>query len=706
MNCIYFKHSMRLVVFISILLFVNSCVTGQNKDTNDNNMKYKHTNDLINENSPYLLQHAHNPVNWHAWSKETLALAQKENKPIIISIGYSSCHWCHVMEHQSFENEEVAKIMNDNFICIKVDREEHPDVDQIYMNAVQLITGSGGWPLNCFALPDGRPFYGGTYFQKKQWVSLLNQISNLYNNEYQKVLLHAKSLEDGITKSEAIILQKIEGDFSDNDLDKILINWTNHLDDEFGGPDRTPKFPLPNNYKFLMRYAKYKNENIIDEHVKLTLNKMANGGIYDQLGGGFARYSTDKNWKVPHFEKMLYDNAQLISLYSAAYKKYEDANYKRIIEETLEFVKTEMTNDKGLFYSALDADSDGEEGKYYVWTVSEVDSLLGEYADIFKDYYQMNKVGYWENDNYILMRDDNVDSIAEKYDITVAEMEGRILISKKKLLQHRENRVKPGLDDKSLLSWNSLMISAYCDAYSAVGSTEYKSSAIKAMDFILHKMQKKDGGFWHTYKNEEVKINAYLDDYASLINALMDLYEIGAGNKYLYKSKEIMEYTISKFYDDNSGMFYYTNSDDEVLVTRKREVFDNVIPSSNSIIAKNLFKLSRFYEISEYDTMSKQMLNNVVDKFRPNGASLSNWGLLMLDVLEPQKEVVICGEEAITKLKELQKTYNPNIIWAVDTKENNELPLLKHRFVAGKTLIYVCVNNTCKLPVEKLSLVN
>ncbi|MCK5846561.1 MAG: thioredoxin domain-containing protein [Bacteroidales bacterium] len=689
-----------LFIFI-IYLFVNSCADGQIENTNKME-KYKYTNSLISETSPYLLQHAHNPVNWHAWSKETLKLAQKENKPIIISIGYSSCHWCHVMEHQSFENEAVAELMNDNFICIKVDREEHPDVDQIYMNAVNLITGSGGWPLNCFALPDGRPFYGGTYYNKEQWTSVLKQLSALYNNDYDKLLQHAESISNGIKQSEIVEKQEGVDGFSNADLDRILNNWTNHLDDENGGPDRSPKFPLPNNYRFLMRYANFNSNQIIDEHIELTLNKMANGGIYDQLGGGFARYSTDKLWKVPHFEKMLYDNAQLVSLYSDAYKRYKDDNYKRIIEETLEYIKREMTNNQGLFYSALDADSDGKEGKYYIWTLEEIDDILGEKSEIFKDYYQMNEVGYWEDDNYILMRNEDIEDLAKKHNISTEEIESNISSAKKVLMNYRENRTKPGLDDKSLLSWNSMMISAYCDAYSALGNDEYMKDAINAMNFILENMKKPEGGFWHTFKNGKSKINAYLDDYALLIKASLSLYEIGAGNKYLLQAKVSSDYIIDKFYDVNSGMFFYTNSDDEILVARKMEIFDNVIPASNSIVARNLYKLSHYFENEDYKDISLQMLNNVIDKFRTNGSSLSNWGLLLMDELQPKTEVVILGNDAKNILKELQSNYFPNIVWAIDTKDNSELELLKYRFVENKTMIYVCVNNSCKLPVQSI----
>lgn len=680
-------------------LIIGGCANGQN--TNKTKMKHQYTNNLIHESSPYLLQHAHNPVNWHAWNKESLELAKKENKPILVSIGYSSCHWCHVMEHESFEDSTIAAFMNEHFICIKVDREEHPNVDQIYMNAVQLMTGSGGWPLNCFALPDGRPFFGGTYFPKKRWEDVLHQVAHLYEKQYPKVLSYAQNLENGIINSEQFQKVDTQSEFKKSDLEQILNNWVNHLDDTEGGPDRIPKFPLPNNYKFLMRYAYLEEDSIIDDHIKLTLDKISNGGIYDQIGGGFARYSTDREWKVPHFEKMLYDNAQLVSLYCDAYKNYKDPNYKRIITETLAFIKREMTNEQGLFYAAIDADSDGEEGKFYVWKKEEVKQILGEQAALFMDYYQMNKIGLWEHEHYILMRDPNTKSIAHKYNLSVQDVEKQISTAKALLMTQRNQRIRPGLDDKSLIAWNAMMITAYCNAYTAIKTKSYRESAKEAMDFILKNMQKKDGSLYHTYKNGEAKINAYLDDYAFMIEALMHLYEIGLGENYLYKAQELTDFTIQKFYDKKTGMFYFTSIDDEVLVSRKTEVFDNVIPASNSVMARNLFKISHYFGETNYKNISSQMLHNTKGKFKSYGSSMSNWGLLMMDFIGPNYEVVITGKQAYSKLQKIQSHYLPNVIWASSEKANSKLSLVENRFVLGKTYIYVCVNQACKLPVEK-----
>ncbi len=699
-----YGHNINLSLILSLLLILTACANGQNNATKrKKTMHYTHTNALINESSPYLLQHAHNPVNWHPWNKATLALAKKENKPLIVSIGYSSCHWCHVMEHQSFENEEVAKLMNDNFICIKVDREEHPDVDQIYMNAVQLITGRGGWPLNCFALPDGKPFYGGTYFNREQWISVLKQIINLYQNKHLEALKYAASIEKGILAGEQITKVQSATNFNKKDLNKMLDKWVLQFDYTEGGSKRAPKFPLPNNYRFLMRYASQENDKIIDDQVKLTLDKMYHGGIYDQLGGGFARYSTDKMWKVPHFEKMLYDNAQLISLYSDAYKNYGNKDYKRIIIETIDFVNREMTNGDGLFFSALDADSDGKEGKYYVWTKEEIEKILQQQAPLFEDFYEMNSKGHWEENNYILLRSTNISSLARKYHLNESEIEQQINHDKELLMHQRNQRVKPGLDDKSLISWNAMMVSAYCDAFTALGDTTYLSRAQKAMDFILDKMTKQEGGLWHTYKNGEAKINAYLDDYGHTIGALVRLFEVGAGDKYLYEANKLAQYSIDKFYDNATGMFFYTSSEDEVLVSRKTEIYDNVIPSSNSVIARDLFKLSHYFDNDNYLHISEQMLKNIKPQLSSNPSSLSNWGFLLMDFVGPVKEVVVDGKEAKRILHQMQKNYLPQVIWASDNKENTKISLLQNRYVQGKTYIYICINKSCELPLEEES---
>ena len=505
------------------LLVVTLILIGCNNQS-DNMKNHKYTNALVNETSPYLLQHAHNPVNWHPWNKETLAKAEQEGKLILISIGYSACHWCHVMEDESFEDDSVAEYMNQNFINIKIDREERPDIDKIYMNAVQLMTQSGGWPLNCIALPDGKPIWGGTYFPKEQWLGQITQVNEFYSNNPETVIEYAEKVAQGIQQSELVAFNNEAPDFSWSDLDQTVVNWKQQFDSINGGPDRTPKFPLPNNYLFLMRYAQLKNDNPVKEYVKLTLDKMAFGGIYDQIGGGFARYSVDKIWKVPHFEKMLYDNAQLVSLYSEAYTAYQKPLYKEVVEETLAFIQRELSHENGAFYSALDADSEGEEGKFYIWNKEELQSILGEEYGLFSNYYNTNKKGFWEHENYILLKEHSDIDFAHNHQIDLTFLQEKVKSWKNILLTEREKRTKPGLDDKSLTSWNALMCKSYADAYMAFGNEDYLERALKNADFLSKKQLKKDGALWHSFKNETSTINGYLEDYAFCISAFIRLY--------------------------------------------------------------------------------------------------------------------------------------------------------------------------------------
>jgi len=429
-----------------------------------NSTEHKFTNQLIYESSPYLLQHAHNPVNWYPWGKESLDKARRESKLIIISIGYAACHWCHVMEHESFENEEVARYMNERFVAIKVDREERPDIDQVYMNAIQLIHGSGGWPLNCIALPDGRPIYGGTYFTSEQWIDMLTKVLDFVMNYPDKAEQQAKKLTEGVQSGELAYLNSEKVEFSITDLDNIFANWKSYLDYIEGGNKGAPKFPLPVGYRFLLHYNYLTQNTDALNAVTLTLDKMANGGNYDQVGGGFARYSTDAYWLVPDFEKMLYDNAQLVSLYLSAYQKTKDANYKIIISETLDFIQRELTSNEGGFYSSLDADSEGEEGKFYVWTKQQLEQLLGNKADLIIDYYNVKEKGNWENSKNILFKSGNDKILADKYNITESDLRTQISKTKKILLIERAKRIPPRLDDKIITLWNALMLKSYIDA--------------------------------------------------------------------------------------------------------------------------------------------------------------------------------------------------------------------------------------------------
>ncbi len=658
------------------------------------------TNHLIHETSPYLLQHAHNPVEWYPWSDEAWKRARDENKLVIVSIGYSSCHWCHVMEHESFEDTAVASVMNKNFICIKVDREERPDVDQIYMTAVQLMTGSGGWPLNCITLPDKRPIYGGTYFPKKNWVSLLDQLAVYYSKNEKDANEYAEHLTDGIRQAELVRINDDASSFSINDLKDAVSSWKKMLDNTEGGSNSAPKFPMPVNYSYLLQYGVLANDPSVLDHVLLTLNKMAHGGIYDQIGGGFARYATDALWKVPHFEKMLYDNAQLVSLYSMAYQQSGNELYRNVVYETCEFIRREMTSADGGFYSALDADSEGEEGKFYVWKKDELEQLLGDQFELFASYYNVNNIGYWENGNYILLRKETDKNVAAKFSISEDELKSRMANDKKILLEERNKRVQPGLDDKQLTSWNALMIKGYCDAYNATGEKIFLNAALKNGERNWSELwRKEDGGYYHTYKNGQATINGFLEDYASSAQAFIALYQCTFDEAWLDRAKMVCDYAITHFYDSQSGLFYFTSDADPDLIARKMEISDNVMPSSNSVMAKVLADLSAYFDDSTYAQKAERMLRNVKVEVKQSPSAYANWASLMLHYSIPFKEVVITGEDALSVRDTLVKNYLPNIILAGSTNTSSKIGLLDQRFVSGKNLIYVCENKSCKLPV-------
>ena len=690
-------------ILLSLFIITLISCKGQNSET----MKHKYTNDLINETSPYLLQHAHNPVNWNPWNPKTLAKAKSEKKLILISVGYAACHWCHVMEHESFEDSLVAQVMNKNFINIKVDREERPDVDQVYMSAVQLMTGSGGWPLNVIALPDGRPVWGGTYFKKEQWMDALEQISKLYVEKPEKLYEYADKLEEGIKALDVVTLNTDEPVFEKSYIDDALKNWSKHFDNNFGGMNRAPKFMMPNNYHFLLRYAYQTNDKKLQDYVNLTLTKMAYGGVFDQIGGGFSRYSVDMKWHVPHFEKMLYDNGQLVSLYADAYLITKNQLYKNIVTETLEYIKRDMTTENGAFYSSLDASSktpegEIEEGAFYVWKKEELKSVLKEEFKLFSDYYNINNYGFWEHDNYVLIRKDDDASIIKKHNISIETLNEKKNQWKTMLLKERNKRTKPGLDDKTLTSWNAIMLKGYVDAYRVFGNDDYLASAEKNANFIINNMLREDGGLDHNYKNGKSNINGYLEDYSATIDAFLTLYEITLNETWLNTARDLANYTFDHFFDEKSKMFYFTSNEDESLVSRSIEYRDNVIPASNSIMAKNLFKLSHYFENEHYSKTAMSMLNNVKPEMLEYPSGYSNWFDLMLNYAQPYYEVAIVGADAKQKITELNKTYLPNKLIAASTSENN-MPLLENRYNPDKTYIYVCVNKACKLPVTEVN---
>ena len=677
-----------------------------NSQSTNSHSEHEHTNALIDESSPYLLQHAHNPVDWHPWGPEALEKAEKENKLLIVSIGYAACHWCHVMEHESFEDSLVAEIMNEHFVPIKVDKEERPDIDDVYMTACRLVTGRSGWPLNAFALPNGKPVWAGTYFPKEQWLSILEQFKNLKENDYASLEEQAEKLTAGIQSQDEINLIEAEEEFTKEDLSKIGKRMVKQIDLKEGGRKGAPKFPMPNNYEFLLKYHHLTGDQEAFDAVKVTLDKMMYGGIYDQLGGGFARYSTDEIWKAPHFEKMMYDNGQLVSLYAQAYKLTKDPEYKRIIEETLTWVEREMTSDEGGFYSSLDADSEGEEGKFYVWKRSEIDEAIPnkEKADVFCNYYNVTTGGNWEHDNNILLRKQTDQEVAKERELSIAELQSIINEGKASLMSVRNTRERPGLDDKILTSWNAIMLKGYIDAYSALQNPDYLKKALTNANFIVSNMKQGDHRLDRNYKNGKSSINGFLDDYALTIDAFIALYQVTFDEQWIYQADELNQYVIEHFYNKENSMFNYTSDIDPPLVARKLEIGDNVIPGSNSIMARNLRYLGELYYGEDgHDNLqiSKQMLTNMYATLTSveEPSFYSNWAQLFVDMAYPPYEVAILGDDAEQAREAMMSHYIPNAMFLGGKSEGNLL-LLKDKLQEGQTMIYVCQAKTCKFPVE------
>jgi uncharacterized protein YyaL (SSP411 family) len=592
----------------------------------------KYTNELANESSLYLQQHAHNPVNWMAWSEQAFEQAERENKLVLVSVGYSSCHWCHVMEHESFEDEEVAALMNKFFVCIKVDREERPDVDQVYMTAVQLMTQRGGWPLNCFTLPDGRPIYGGTYFPKEQWMHVLRSLQHTYATEPERVLEYAERLTEGIAQSELIAAAEPITDLKEDKLTELVRRWMPKMDNVEGGPTRAPKFPLPNNYLFLLHYCEWRKNDKVKAHVGLTLDKMARGGIYDQLGGGFSRYSVDMLWKVPHFEKMLYDNGQLLTLYAQAYRANPEPEYRRVMENTLTWLEREMLSPEGGIYAAQDADSEGVEGKYYVWTPGEIKAVLGKDASWYLQLYNPQNKGFWEHNQWILLRNESWEEfVARNPDVTIE----KIARCNESLLAERRRRIAPVTDTKCLTAWNALTITGLVEAHRSLNDPGFLSLAIKTAKWLRKYQLTETGRLWHTRQNGQSFIDGFLDDYAFTIEAFIQLYQETADPQWLQTATALMEQTFTSFHDTASGMFFFTPESNK-LIARKMELQDNVIPSTNGVMAHNLLSLAIILERTDLEQHARQQLQNLLPGMEQYGSGYSNWALLLQRFLRPR----------------------------------------------------------------------
>jgi uncharacterized protein YyaL (SSP411 family) len=673
-------------------------------------------NRLQHETSPYLLQHAHNPVDWYAWKPEAFEKAQKENKPILVSIGYSTCHWCHVMERESFEDPAIAAFMNEHFVNIKVDREERPDVDQIYMEACQVISGSGGWPLNCFLLPDGRPFYAGTYYpprpahNRPSWSQLLQHMVKVYKEEPQNVRAQAEQLTQIVDGSDTTFFPGsklgLEKDsvFDQAAIHQIYAQLSQSFDREDGGLGGAPKFPASMSMEFILRYFFHTQEKEALQHIEFSLQKMIRGGIYDQLGGGFARYATDKAWLVPHFEKMLYDNALLIGLLSELYQLSGKTIYKTTIEECLGFIQNEMTHPEGGFYSALDADSEGVEGKYYVWDKKEIEDVLDDRAlsEIFCTYYDVTEAGNWEGKN-ILWRPISMKALSEQFGQAEEKLAAQLEKAKALLLQARSQRQRPGLDDKILLNWNALQLIAYAKAYKALKNDAYKEAALKNYAFLKKALLQEDGlHFFHTYKDQQSQYHAFLDDYSYWIAALLELYSITFDLQFVREAQQYAELVMNDFFDASSKVFYYTSAQQTDIPLRRKELFDSSIPSGNSTMLHNLMQLGLILGNDQYISLSDEILANLKQAVVKYPTSFARWASALLEKAYPSYEVAIVGPDFRQKAEAFQSRYIPNTLLMAHETSDERYPVLAGRKTEKDTYIYVCRLYACQLPEQEV----
>jgi uncharacterized protein YyaL (SSP411 family) len=665
-------------------------------------------NRLAKETSPYLLQHAHNPVDWYPWSDEAFEKALKEDKPVLVSIGYAACHWCHVMEKESFEKEEVAALMNKEFINIKVDREERPDIDHIYMDAVQAISGSGGWPLNVFLTPDKKPFYGGTYFpprrafNRSSWTEVLGAIAHSFKEKRDEINSQAEHLVEHLQASNVFGLNSSEATFSLNRINDAFSNIMKQADKDWGGFGRAPKFPQTFTINFLLSYSHLTQNYDALNQALLSLDKMIHGGIYDHIGGGFARYSTDTEWLVPHFEKMLYDNALLVSTLADAYSLTKNETYKQVIEETLAFVARELTHSEGGFYSALDADSEGEEGKFYVWKYDEVQIVLGKDAAIFCDFFDIKPGGNWEGKSIPWIKLP-LKQFAENNGVDEQVLAQIIAEGKQKLLKEREKRVRPLLDDKILLNWNALMNIAYSKAYAVTGNEDYKQIAIKNMEFLLSAFGEDFENLHHSWKNGLAKHPPFLDDYAFLIAALIELGQVSADFTYLDRAARLTEVVVSQYSDVSTPYFFYTVKAQTDVLIRKKEIYDGATPSGNSTMAYNLYRLSILLDKPQWGEMAEKMVNSIGEVAIKYPTSFGIWLSLIYETINGTSEIAVVGTEHRALLSQIQKSFIPNKVVMSSTGPNEKYPLLAGKKVEGKTHIFLCRKYACQKPVTTLN---
>lgn len=677
-------------------------------------MAKMHTNQLIHETSPYLLQHAHNPVHWYAWGDKALTAAKEEDKPILVSIGYAACHWCHVMEKESFENESIAGLMNEYFINIKIDREERPDLDHIYMDAVQAIAGNGGWPLNVFLTPYGKPFYGGTYFPPQKsfnlpsWTDVLHSINDAWQNRRSEIEDQAEQLINHIKKSNSfgavknsIPLPESAEIFTVKDCKLIADNILKSADHSEGGFGKPPKFLQTFSLQYLLQYAHVFNDIPALKHAEFSLQKMINGGIYDQLGGGISRYSTNNNWLVPHFEKMLYDNALLIAVLCDACQLTKNEFYKAAVIKTIGFISREMQHKEGGYYAAIDADSEGVEGKFYVWQKKEIDLILKDDSTIYCACYNVTDGGNWEGQN-ILHIIKPMEILAKDFKVSIEELHLIISTSNKKLLQTRNKRIRPITDDKILLGWNALLITAFCKAYAAIQEESYKDSAVELFQFIESAfVNREDKSMYHTYKNGQAKYPAFLDDYAFYIQACIHLQEITGNQDYLKRAQELTTFVTFHFKDEESDFLFYTNQFQQDIVVRKIELYDGATPSANAVMAHNLFYLGIVFDEKLWQHKAIKMISTISNALKKHPASFAVWASVFLKLTSGINEIVITGKNIQKILKDVLLLYIPEKVLQT-SGQNINMPLFAGKSFEQTPLIYLCKDYKCQQPVKTI----
>lgn len=661
---------------------------------------HQHTNRLIHSTSPYLLQHAKNPVDWFEWGEEALTTARALDKPILVSIGYSSCHWCHVMERESFENESIASVMNDAFVCIKVDREERPDVDQIYMEAVQALGVNGGWPLNVFLTSDQKPFFGGTYFSPGAWTQVIQNVARAYAGNRDQIENTAEELTQHLMRSDIGRFVQPANSAS-VESGALASKLSERFDRRRGGMNNVPKFIMPSIWRFLLRAQYLNNDSDLKQQIALTLDRIAAGGIYDQVGGGFARYSVDGEWFAPHFEKMLYDNAQLMSLYSEAFAVTAEPRYREVVTETLSWLHREMKHPDGGFFSALDADSEGVEGKFYCWTAQELDQLLGNEAPLVKEYYQVTPAGNWEHGMNILFRITDERPFLTKHKLDARSWHESLRAHKQKLLDARTSRIRPALDDKILTAWNAMMTCGLLDAYAAFNDEPFLQLAADNLKFIAQNLCEGTTLF-RSIKNTRSATRGFLDDYAYYILALTKYYQATFDEAALHRAVEFTREAVAQFYDSNEQYFFYTSNASEKLIARKKEIFDNVIPSSNAIMAQNLHLLGTIMDIPEWTERARTLVSPLSTLIGTEPAYMSQWAMAMIELQKGFTEVVLAGKTDAHR-RGLQQQFLPFAIY-LKAASGSRVPLVADKLpVAGRDTIFVCRNRVCQLPVHDIA---